>query len=161
MAFSLHVNGAERVVDAPAHWTLLRALREALGLMGPREACGIGMCGSCTVLLDGRAVSSCLLLTPQAVGRRILTVEGLAGPAGLHPAQQAFLDHNAFQCSFCTPGFIMASVALLGENPHPTDDEIREHLAGNWCRCGAYPEILNAVRALAGRGAATDPPHAR
>jgi aerobic-type carbon monoxide dehydrogenase small subunit (CoxS/CutS family) len=151
MAFTLHVNGAERVVDVPAHWTLLRTLREALGLMGPREACGIGMCGSCTVLLDGRAVSSCLLLTPQAAGHHILTVEGLAGPAGLHPAQQAFLDHGAFQCSFCTPGFLMASIALLAENPHPSDDDIREHLAGNWCRCGSYPEILNAVRDLAGR----------
>ncbi len=160
MAYTLHVNGAEHAVEVPAHWTLLRTLREALGLMGPREACGIGMCGSCTVLLDGRAVSSCLTLTPQAVGRKILTVEGLASGAGLHRVQQAFLEHDAFQCSFCTPGFIMASVALLSENPRPTDDEIREHLAGNWCRCGAYPEILSAVRDLAGRGAQPEAAHA-
>jgi aerobic-type carbon monoxide dehydrogenase small subunit (CoxS/CutS family) len=156
MEYTLDVNGERRTVDVPPDWTLLRTLREALGLVGPREACGIGMCGSCTVLIDGQAFTSCLLLAPQAAGKRIVTVEGLAQDGQLHPVQQAYLDHHAFQCSYCTPGFILASVALLREDPHPTDHEIREHLAGNLCRCGAYPEILAAVRALAGRPGASD-----
>ena len=107
MPYILHVNGKPYTLEFPPHRTLLHVLRDELGLMGPREACGIGMCGSCTVLVDGRAVSSCLLLAPQVVGKRILTVEGLADGDQLHPVQQAFLDHHAFQCSFCTPGFII------------------------------------------------------
>ncbi|MEK7324939.1 MAG: (2Fe-2S)-binding protein [Chloroflexota bacterium] len=148
MPYILHVNGKPHTLEFPPHRTLLHVLRDELGLMGPREACGIGMCGSCTVLVDGRAVSSCLFLAPQVVGKRILTVEGLADRDQLHPVQQAFLDHHAFQCSFCTPGFIMATVALLNEKPQATESEIREYLAGNLCRCGAYPEILAAVRSL-------------
>ena len=148
MPYILHVNGKPHTLEFPPHRTLLHVLRDELGLMGPREACGIGMCGSCTVLVDGRAVSSCLLLAPQVVGKRILTVEGLADGDQLHPVQQAFLDHHAFQCSFCTPGFIMATVALLNEKPQASESEIREYLAGNLCRCGAYPDILAAVRSL-------------
>ena len=150
MSYTLHVNGKDYALDVPAHRTLLHALRDGLGLMGAREACGIGMCGSCTVLIDGQPLSSCLLLVPQVEGRHILTVEGLADGDQLHPVQRAYLEHNAFQCSFCTPGFILTSVALLEQNPHPSDAEIREYLAGNLCRCGAYPEILAAVRSLAG-----------
>lgn len=148
MAYILNVNRNRYVVDVPAQRTLLQVLREELGLMGPREACGIGMCGSCTVLVDGQALSSCLLLVPQVVGKQILTIEGLIQGDQLHPVQQAFLDQHAFQCSFCTPGFIMATIALLNENPQPSDDEIREHLSGNLCRCGSYPEILAAIRGL-------------
>jgi carbon-monoxide dehydrogenase small subunit len=149
MTYSLHINGNFYALDVPPQRSLLQVLRDELGLMGPREACGVGMCGSCTVLVDGQAISSCLLLIPQAVGKQILTVEGLAVNNQLHPVQQAFLDHHAFQCSFCTPGFIMATISLLQENPQPSEDEIREHLAGNLCRCGSYPEILAAVRSLA------------
>lgn len=148
MAYRLHVNGNPYALDVPPQRSLLQVLREELGLMGPREACGVGMCGSCTVLVDGKAVSSCLFLVPQVVGKQIITVEGLAKNGKLHPVQQAFIDHHAFQCSFCTPGFIMATIALLTEKPKPSEDEIREHLAGNLCRCGAYPEILAAVRWL-------------
>ena len=149
MRCTLDVNGISHQLDLPAQRTLLGALREELGLMGPREACGIGICGSCTVLIDGKPFSGCLLLAAQAVGKRILTVEGLASGEQLHPVQQAYLEHHAFQCSFCTPGFLMATVALLEEYPNPSDDQIREYLAGNLCRCGAYPEIMAAVRSLA------------
>ena len=149
MPYLLNVNGQERRLDVPPHRTLLQALRDELGLMGAREACGIGMCGSCTVLVDGQPYSACLLLVPQVAGKRILTVEGLPDGDRLHPVQQAYLEHSAFQCSFCTPGFILSTIALLKQNPHPSDAEIREYLAGNLCRCGAYPEILEAVRSLA------------
>ena len=152
MTYTLHVNSTPYELDVPPQRSLLQVLREELGLMGPREACGVGMCGSCTVLVDGKAVSSCLLLVPQVVGKQIITVEGLAKNGKLHPVQQAFIDHHAFQCSFCTPGFIMAVIALLAEKPNPSDDDVREHLAGNLCRCGSYPEILAAVRSLAESG---------
>lgn len=151
MTYTLHVNGNHYDLDVPPQRSLLQVLREELGLTGPREACGVGMCGSCTVLVDGNAVSSCLLLVPQVVGKQIITVEGLAKNGKLHPVQQAFLDHHAFQCSFCTPGFIMAAIALLTEKPNPSDDEIREHLSGNLCRCGSYPEILAAVKTASER----------
>ncbi len=148
MTYTLHVNGDLYQLDVPPQRSLLQALRDDLRLMGTREACGVGMCGSCTVLVDGKAVSGCLTLVPQVIGKQIITVEGLAKEGKLHPVQQAFLDHHAFQCSFCTPGFIMATIALLTEKPQPSEDEIREYLAGNLCRCGSYPEILLAVRWL-------------
>lgn len=148
MPYRIHVNGNLYNLDVPPQSSLLQVLRGELGLMGPREACGVGMCGSCTVLVDGKAMSSCLLLVPQVVGKQVVTVEGLAKNGKLHPVQQAFIDHHAFQCSFCTPGFILATIALLTEKPKPSEEEIREHLAGNLCRCGAYPEILAAVRWL-------------
>jgi aerobic-type carbon monoxide dehydrogenase small subunit (CoxS/CutS family) len=122
-------------------------LREDLGLEGAREGCGIGMCGTCTVLLDGRAVSSCLVLALQAAGREITTIEGLGTEQELHPVQQAFIDHAAFQCAYCTPGFILSTVALLRENPAPDDETIRKYLSGNLCRCGSYANILKAVKA--------------
>ena len=149
MSYMLHVNGNPYTFNVPANRTLLQVLRDELGLMGVREACGIGMCGTCTVLLNGKAVSSCLLLIPQAVGKHILTVEGLAKDNQLHRVQQAFIDHHAFQCSFCTPGFILATIALLSDHSNPSEPEIHEHLAGNLCRCGSYREILAAVRSLA------------
>lgn len=146
MTLTLHVNGRDHVVRARAHHTLLEVLRGEVGLTGPREGCGVGMCGACTVLLDGRPVSGCLVLAPMADGHDIVTIEGLEGPAGeLHPIQQAYVDHTAFQCSYCTPGFILTTKALLDENPDPSRDEAKEYLAGNLCRCGSYVKILDAV----------------
>lgn len=144
---TLHVNGQAHVLEVAPDQTLLEVLREQLGLVGAREGCGIGMCGACTVLLEGRAVSGCLLLAMQADGLEITTVEGLAQGEQLHPVQQAYLNHAAFQCAYCTPGFILSTVALLAENPQPDDDTIRHYLAGNLCRCGSYVNILEAVQA--------------
>jgi carbon-monoxide dehydrogenase small subunit/isoquinoline 1-oxidoreductase alpha subunit/xanthine dehydrogenase YagT iron-sulfur-binding subunit len=139
------VNGrSERLRARPWH-TLLETLRE-MGLFGVREGCGVGMCGACTVLLDGEPVSSCLVLTPAVAGREIRTVEGLAAPNGeLSDLQQAFVDHTAFQCSYCTSGFLMTAFRLAEEHPDATTEEIRRYLAGNLCRCGSYVKILDAV----------------
>ena len=155
VALRLTVNGEERQVTGSAGRRLLDVLRDDLGLGGPREGCGIGICGTCTVLVDGQPASGCLLLAEQAVDREVVTVEGLATGGQLHKLQQAFIDHHAFQCAYCTPGFLLTTVALLAEVPEPTDDEIREYLAGNLCRCGSYRAILEAVRSLAGRPATT------
>ena len=144
---TLSVNGQRHTVSAAPAAVLLDVLRDELGLMGAREGCGIGMCGACTVLVDGRPVSSCLMLVGQAQGRAITTIEGLAEDGRLHPVQQAYIDHAAFQCAYCTPGFILATVALLQDDPNPDDDAIRHYLAGNLCRCGSYSGILEAVRA--------------
>lgn len=146
LSLALTVNGRPRRVKARAHHSLLQVLRDGLQLFGAREGCGVGMCGSCTVLLDGKPVSSCLLLAPLAEGKSIVTIEGLSDPAGeLHPIQQAYLDHTAFQCSYCTPGFILTTLALLTEKPHATLEEAREYLSGNLCRCGSYMKIMDAV----------------
>jgi aerobic-type carbon monoxide dehydrogenase small subunit (CoxS/CutS family) len=146
LTLTLLVNGRVREVKARSGHTLLEVLRTRLKLFGTREACGVGMCGACTVLLDGRPVSSCLLLAPLAEGREILTVEGLEAEDGtLHPVQQAFVDHTAFQCAYCTPGFVLSVKAMLDENPDPAPDEVREYLAGNLCRCGSYVKILEAA----------------
>lgn len=147
----LNVNGREHAITVKEHHTLLQVLRDQLDLAGAREGCGIGMCGACTVLLDGAAVSSCLLLAVQVGERAILTVEGLAQTQELHPVQQAYLERTGFQCSFCTPGFILSTIALLDEKPDPSDAEIREYLAGNLCRCGSYLKILESVQAARAR----------
>jgi aerobic-type carbon monoxide dehydrogenase small subunit (CoxS/CutS family) len=128
--------------------TLLSVLREELGLTGTKEGCGIGMCGACTVLLDGKLVSSCLMLAVQAVGHEIQTIEGISQDGELHPVQQAFVEQAGFQCAYCTPGFVLSTVALLEENTNPTEEEIKEYLAGNLCRCGSYVNILKAVEQL-------------
>lgn len=146
MTLTLRVNGRDHVVRARTHHTLLEVLRNELGLTGPREGCGIGMCGACTVLVDGTPLSGCLLLAGLAEGKDIETVEGLEGADGsLHPIQEAYVAHTAFQCSYCTPGFILATKALLDEQPDPTRDEAKHYLAGNLCRCGSYVKILDAV----------------
>jgi aerobic-type carbon monoxide dehydrogenase small subunit (CoxS/CutS family) len=142
---SLKVNGFEQEVAVAPHHTLLDVLRSEFKLFSVREGCGIGMCGACTVLIDGKPISTCLLLAPLAAGKEIVTVESLAQDGQLHPIQQAFVDHTAFQCSYCTPGFILTTKVLLEENPAPTADEIKDYLAGNLCRCGSYVKILDAV----------------
>ena len=140
----LNVNGGRHEVEAGTR-TLLEVLRDDLGLVGTKEGCGVGMCGACTVLVDGKPISGCLILAEQVAGKEILTVEGLAKDGKLHPVQQAFIDERAFQCAYCTPGFILSTVALLNENPNPSEDDIREYLSGNLCRCGSYQNILKAV----------------
>jgi len=146
MMLSLHVNGRTERVRARSHHTLLQVLRDELNLYGVREGCGVGMCGACTVLVDGKPMSGCLMLAPMAEGHELTTVEGLEGPSGeLDDVQQAFIDNTGFQCSYCTPGFVLATKALLAENSAPNEDEIREYLAGNLCRCGSYVKIMKAV----------------
>lgn len=146
---TLNVNHRSHTLQVAPEDSLLGVLRDQLGLVGAREGCGIGMCGACTVLLEGRAVSSCLLLAVQAQGKAINTIEGLEQEGELHPVQQAFLKEAAFQCAYCTPGFILSAVTLLAENPDPSPEEIRTYLAGNLCRCGSYPNIEKAVRGAA------------
>ena len=145
------VNGAAREVEVPAYRTLLDCLRYDLGLTGSKEGCGVGVCGACTVLLDGRTVSSCIALAVFADGHDVTTVEGLAEDERLHPVQQAFVDAGGFQCGICTPGQVVSAKALLDANPHPTDDEIREWMAGTLCRCTGYYKILESVRTAAER----------
>ncbi len=125
--------------------TLLAALRDSLGLTGTKEGCSTGDCGACSVLLDGRLVPSCLVLAPEAQGRTVTTIEGIAGREALHPIQQQFLEHAALQCGICTPGFIVAAKALLDANPNPTEQDARYWLAGNLCRCTGYDKIIRAV----------------
>jgi carbon-monoxide dehydrogenase small subunit len=147
----LTVNGGRREADVWAGESLLFALRERLGLPGSKNACEQGECGSCSVLLDGRLVCSCLVLAAQADGHDVVTVEGLAGENGdLHPVQDAFVRAGAVQCGFCTPGLVVAAADLLRRSPRPSDDEIREALSGNLCRCTGYQKILEAVRLAAG-----------
>lgn len=127
--------------------TLLEILRDRFKLWSVREACGVSACGSCTVLLDGTPVSACLFLAVRAAGHEVLTLEGLSDGDSLHPIQQAWVDERALQCAYCTPGFVLSVKALLAENADPSDDEIRDYLAGNLCRCAGYADILRAVRA--------------
>jgi len=145
----LMVNGEAHEVAASAQRTLLEVLREDLGLTGAKEACGLGTCGACTVLVNGKATLACLMLAHTAVGKEITTVEGLAKGQELHPLQQAFLDHGSVQCGFCSPGMIMSAKSLLDEKPAATDEEIRAALAGNLCRCTGYVKIVAAVSAVA------------
>ena len=147
---NLRVNGVDQEVRVETHHTLLEVLRKELKLFGVREGCGIGVCGACTILLDGKPMSSCLILALLAQGKDVVTVEGLA-TEGLHPIQQAFIDHNAFQCAYCTPGFILTTKWFLDEKPDPTPEEIRGYLAGNLCRCGSYVKIQEAVLDAAAR----------
>jgi len=142
------INGVSVSFIAEPRETLLEVLREKLGLTGTKEGCGNGNCGACSILLDGQVVNACLVLAVEAEGRDILTVEGLAQP-DVHPLQQAFLEHGALQCGICTPGFLMASKALLDENPRPTEEEVRRWLSGNLCRCTGYDKIVRAVLAAA------------
>jgi len=146
MPITLLVNGAEHYVEAPSDQPLLYILREKLDLTGTKYGCGEGQCGACTVLLDGRPVRSCRTPVSAAAGKKITTIEGLEQNGKLHPVQQAFLDVEAFQCGYCTPGMIVAAAALLNENPSPSEQEIMRRMEGNVCRCGTYPRIVAAVQ---------------
>jgi carbon-monoxide dehydrogenase small subunit len=143
------INGETVEFLCEPHQSLLTVLRETLGLTGAKEGCNDGNCGACSVLLDGRLVNSCMVLAVEAEGRQVTTVEGLAGWDGLHPIQEAFIALDALQCGYCTPGMLIASKALLDQNPDPSDEEIRTWLAGNLCRCTGYDKIVRAVRAAA------------
>jgi aerobic-type carbon monoxide dehydrogenase small subunit (CoxS/CutS family) len=152
----LRVNGEEREVYAPVHKTLLEVLREDLDLTGTKHGCELGECGTCTVLVDGEPILSCLALPIELQGREITTVEGMAHGAELHPLQQAFAELGAAQCGYCTPGILLTAEALLEHNPSPTREEIREALAGNLCRCTGYTKIVEAVELAVGRGQTTE-----
>jgi len=143
------VNGELHQDMVPDDMTLLSYLRDELNLMGTKKACGAGECGACTVLLDGRPVYSCITLALQAHGKSVLTIEGLGSGSKLHPIQEAFIESGAIQCGFCTPGFIMTTKALLDKNHNPSEEEIKEALAGNLCRCTGYVQIIEAVKLAA------------
>lgn len=141
----LTINNKSYQIDGASSRSLAKVLRDDLGLMGTKVSCDEGECGSCTVLMDGKAVTSCLVLVDQAEGKKIETIEGMAKGEELHPIQQAFIDEQGFQCGACTPGFIMSAKAFLDENPEPTKQQAAEAMSGNICRCGAHPYIVNAV----------------
>lgn len=149
---TLRVNGVDRTVQLEPWVTLLDALRERLGLTGTKKGCDRGECGACTVHVDGRRINSCMTLAVMQQGKTITTIEGLADGDTLHPMQAAFIEHDAFQCGYCTPGQILSAVACIREGHAGTSAEIREWMSGNLCRCGAYPNIVAAVRAVAERG---------
>ncbi|MFN7986340.1 MAG: (2Fe-2S)-binding protein [Thermoanaerobaculia bacterium] len=146
---TLEVNGVSETAEVEVGTTLLRFLRDGLDLTGTKEGCNEGECGSCMVLLDGRAVNGCLVLAVECDGRSVTTVEGLSKDGVLHPLQKAFLTHAAIQCGFCTPGMVVSAAALLREKPDPTEDDVKKALAGNLCRCTGYKQIVDAVRAAA------------
>jgi aerobic carbon-monoxide dehydrogenase small subunit len=145
----LIVNGTRHEVNIKPWATLLDVLREQIGLTGTKEGCGVGECGACTVLLDGKPVNACLILAAETHGKEITTIEGLAKGDTLHPIQEAFVEVGGLQCGFCTPGMVLSTKALLDQNQNPTDDEIRKGLEGNFCRCTGYTKIIESVRAAA------------
>jgi aerobic-type carbon monoxide dehydrogenase small subunit (CoxS/CutS family) len=147
----LNVNGRRHDVEVPARRTLAEMLRQDLGLIGTKVGCNRAECGSCTVVLDGRAVFACTVLAVEAAGRHVTTVEGLAGPEGLHPLQEAFIEHDAVQCGICIPGILMSLKALLDTTLSPSEDDVRHAVAGNLCRCGTYPNTMRATMAAARR----------
>jgi xanthine dehydrogenase YagT iron-sulfur-binding subunit len=151
IAVSLIVNGVERQLNVASWTTLLDALRDHLDLTGTKKGCDHGQCGACTVLVDGRRINSCLTLAVMKDGAKITTIEGLSTDGMLHPLQQAFIDHDAFQCGYCTPGQICSALGLIAEGNAKTADEIRELMSGNICRCGAYPNIVAAILQAMGR----------
>jgi xanthine dehydrogenase YagT iron-sulfur-binding subunit len=151
MRYSLRINGSVHELDLVPETTLLDALREHAGLTGTKKGCDRGQCGACTVLVNGRRVLSCLTLAMMHGGDDVTTIEGVAGEDGLHPLQQAFVEHDAFQCGFCTSGQIMSALGLLAEGRTLDPETIRERMSGNICRCGAYPNIVDAIGSLAER----------
>jgi xanthine dehydrogenase YagT iron-sulfur-binding subunit len=152
VAVTLGVNGVDHQLRLDPRVTLLDALRDAVGLTGAKKGCDQGACGACTVLLDGKRVVSCLMLAAQGDGRQVTTIEGLSQGGDLHPLQEAFIRHDAFQCGYCTSGQILSAVSLLAEGRAGSDEEIREFMSGNLCRCGAYPNIVAAIREVAEAG---------
>jgi carbon-monoxide dehydrogenase small subunit len=150
------INGVLERLDVPSNMTLLQMLREKLALTGTKNGCEAGECGACTVLLDGEPVNSCMVLAVETDGRAVLTVEGLAPEGQLSPLQEAFVEHNAIQCGYCTPGMLMTATALLRRNPHPTEQEIKQALVGNLCRCTGYVRIIDAIQSAADKGGVQD-----
>ncbi len=149
LKIAFHLNGEAVTADVPGHITLLEMLRDEFELIGAKEGCGQGECGSCTVLVDQEAVNSCLMLAVFVNGKSVVTIEGLAGPQGrLDPLQESFVKHGAVQCGFCTPGMIMSAKAMLAENPRPSRDQIKQGMAGNMCRCTGYIKIIEAIEAV-------------
>ena len=150
ISVSFTLNGNTVTAEVPVIWTLLKTLREYFELTGAKEGCGVGECGACTVILDGEAVNSCLCPIPEVEGKSVTTIEGLANEDGtLHPLQEAFLKNNGVQCGFCTSGMLMSSKALLDQNPDPTEDDIRTSIAGNFCRCTGYVQIVESIEMAA------------
>ena len=149
-SISLKINGVERHADVEARTTLLDLVREQFNLTGAKLGCDIQVCGACTLLVDGRPVSACSVLAVDADGCDILTIEGLSNKDSLHPIQEAFMEFGALQCGYCTSGFILTAKALLDEIPRPTDEQIRDYMAGNFCRCGCYQEIMQAIKNVVG-----------
>jgi len=147
----LNINDENYEVEVEPNRLLVDVIRDDIGLTGTKKGCEIGVCGACTVLLDGKVVSSCLMLATYAIGKKITTIEGLFKNGEFHPLQKAFVDYGSFQCGFCTPGMVLASKAMLDENPHPTEHEIREGLNGNLCRCTGYAKVVEAIQAVAGK----------
>ena len=143
------LNGAPVTVEIEPNMRLLDVLRDKLYLTGTKEGCGVGECGACTVIVDGQAVNSCLVLAMTVAGKQVTTVEGLMQDGKLHPLQEAVLNHHALQCGFCTPGFLMSAKALLDRNPHPTREEIQEAISGNLCRCTGYEQLIEAIEDVA------------
>ena len=146
---SLTINGTLHEIDVEPHELLLDVIRDRLGLTGAKRSCDVQVCGACTLLLDGRPVSSCTLLAFEARGREVMTIEGLAQNGKLHPLQEAFIEHGGLQCGFCTPGMILTAKTLLDENPHPTEEEIIDFMQGNICRCTGYKKIIESILAAA------------
>ncbi|MBA7596953.1 Nicotinate dehydrogenase small FeS subunit [subsurface metagenome] len=146
------INREVKEIEVEPNKTLLKMLREDLDLIGVKEGCGAGECGACTVLVDNEPVNSCLMLAVEADGKEILTIEGLSDGINLDSIQESFLKHNAIQCGYCTPGMVMSAKALLNRNPHPTEEDVKEALAGNLCRCTGYQRIINAVLDVAKKG---------
>ncbi len=151
MTVTFKLNGKNVKCDVDGKTLLVDTIRETFGLTGTKKACGTGDCGACTILLNGKAIRSCTYLTAMVDGKEVTTIEGIEGPDGLHPVQQAFIDAGAVQCGYCIPGMVLTSIALLNENPNPTDDEIRHALSGNLCRCTGYVKIIDAVKLAAKR----------
>jgi carbon-monoxide dehydrogenase small subunit len=147
-AIELNVNGDSFELLVAPHHTLLEVLREKLGLMGTKRGCDLGACGACTVLIDGEAYLSCLMLAVDAVGKNVMTIEGLAEGGDLHPLQSAFIEHGGVQCGFCTPGMILTAEAILHEEENPTEDEVKKKMAGNLCRCTGYKKIIEAIMSV-------------
>ncbi len=148
-AIELNINGDVHEILVATHHTLLEVLRDQLGLMGTKRGCDLGACGACTVLIDGEAYLSCLMLAVDATGKQVVTIEGLSEAGDLHPLQSAFVDQGALQCGFCTPGMILTAKAILDEEEHPTEEVIKQKMAGNLCRCTGYKKVVEAVMRVA------------
>ncbi len=151
LSITLNVNEKDYTIEVKPHWTLLQVIRNQIGLTGTKYGCGTGECGACTVIIDGKPMTSCLVLAPQAEGKKILTIEGLAKEGELHPLQKTFIEQGAIQCGYCIPGMILTAKSFLDKNPSPTEDEVRKAIDGNLCRCTGYVKQVKAILLAAKR----------